>query len=326
MPMAERGRTIRLFLVNGNPAGLIIAEVGGWTGKVLVVPRTALAAFLRRPEAQNVAVYLLSGPDPDDQFRSRVYVGESETIGRRLREHDADPQKDFFDRAIVFVSKDENLTRSHVRHLEVLLTEKITEAGRSTLMHTNQPGGASLPEADVSDMQLFFDQIETILPVLGLDILRPIVVVQRTPVPAIPSAVPSVATPLLVEYVLQIGVALARAVETNGEWVVKANSVARDIDTASLPSAYRALREQLKTDGGLIPHEPQTLRFTRDVPFTSPTAAACVVYGASVSGPAHWKVEATGQTYGELRQQALQEAEALGETRANESEAVSASS
>jgi hypothetical protein len=50
--MPERGRTIRLFLVNGNPSGLIIADVGGWTGKVMVVPRTALAAFLRRPEAQ----------------------------------------------------------------------------------------------------------------------------------------------------------------------------------------------------------------------------------------------------------------------------------
>jgi hypothetical protein len=154
--MSDRSRTIRLFLVNGNPAGLIIAEVGGWTGKVIVVPRTALATFLRRPEAQNVAVYLLSGPDPEDPFRFRVYVGESETIGRRLRDHDGDEDKDFFDRAIVFVSKDENLTRSHVRHLEVLLTQRITDARRTTLMHTNQPGGASLPEADVSDMELFF--------------------------------------------------------------------------------------------------------------------------------------------------------------------------
>jgi hypothetical protein len=152
-----------------------------------------------------VAVYLLSGPDPDDQFRSRVYVGESETVGRRLREHDADEQRDFFDRAVVFVSKDENLTRSHVRYLELLLTQKITEAGRTTLMHTNQPGGASLPEADVSDMQLFFDQIETILPVLGHDILRPIVV-QRPPVSSGSSAVIS-----LSEYVLQMGVASARA-------------------------------------------------------------------------------------------------------------------
>jgi hypothetical protein len=317
---SERGRTIRLFLVNGNPAGLILAEVGGWTGKVMVIPRIALAAFLKRPEAQNVAVYLLSGPDPNDPFRSLVYVGESETIGRRLREHDADEQKDFFDRAIVFVSKDENLTRSHVRHLEVLLTRRITEAGRTTLMHTNQPGGAALPEMDVSDMQLYFDQIEVILPVLGLDILRPIAVQK------LPAQATAATTPLngahLPEYVFHVGVALARAVENNGEWIVKVNSVARDSETATLPSAYRALRAQLKADKVLVPGEQQTLRFTKDVPFTSPSAAACVVYGASISGPANWKAQATGQTYAEVRQDSLREAEAVGETALNEGDAV----
>ena len=274
-----------------------------------------------RKEAQNVAVYLLSGPDPNDAFRSLVYVGESETIGRRLRDHDDDEQKDFFDRAIVFVSKDENLTKSHVRHLEMLLTSRIAAAGRATLMHTNQPGGAALPEMDVSDMQLYFDQIEVILPVLGLDILRPIVV-QKPLAPATGklTAPPTIA--LSHEYIFHVGVALARAVENNGEWIVKTNSVARDNETPTLPSAYRALREKLKADKVLVVGEQQTLRFTRDVPFTSPSAAACVVYGASISGPGNWKVEATGQTYAEVRKASLREAEAAGQTLINEGEAV----
>jgi hypothetical protein len=304
------GRTIRLFLVDGNPAGLIMAEVGGWTGKVMVVPRTALVAFLKRPEAQNVAVYVLSGPDPNDAFRSLVYVGESETIGRRLREHDADEAKDFFDRAIIFISKDDNLTRSHVRHLEQLLTARIRDAERTTLMHTNQPGGATLPEMDISDMQIYFDQIEVILPVLGLDILRPVAVVQRPPTPtAATTAVTQPATAALPEYVFHVGVALARAVENNGEWIVKTNSIARDTETPTMPRGYRALRDQLKADGILVPSEPQTLRFTRDVPFASPSAAACVVYGASISGPGNWKLEATGQSYAELRETILREAD-----------------
>jgi hypothetical protein len=311
----ERGRTIRLFLVNGNPAGLIVAEVGGWTGKVMVVPRTALAAFLKRPEAKNVAVYLLSGPDPNDPFRSLVYVGESETIGQRLRQHDADEQKDFFDRAIVFVSKDENLTKSHVRHLELLLTRRITDAGRATLKHTNPPGGATLPEMDVSDMQLYFDQIEVVLPVLGLDILRPIVG-QKPVAPATATTAVPLTVNQLSEYIFHVGVANARAIENSGEWIVKAGSVAKASETASLPTAYRALREKLKADGVLISGEEQTLRFTKDVPFTSPSAAAGVVYGASISGPGNWKVEATGQTYAEVRQESLREAEAIGETAA----------
>lgn len=117
-----RGRSIRMFLVDGTPTGLIVAEIVNWTGKAIVVPRVSLAAFLKRKEAQNAGVYILSGQDPDDPFRSRVYVGESETVGTRLRQHDSDDQKDFFDRAIVFVSKDENLTKAHARHLEEQLT------------------------------------------------------------------------------------------------------------------------------------------------------------------------------------------------------------
>jgi hypothetical protein len=74
---------------------IILAEVGGWTGKVTVVTRIVLPAFLSGPEAHNVAAYLLSGAGPNDPFRSRVYVGESATIGRRLREHDADEQRTF---------------------------------------------------------------------------------------------------------------------------------------------------------------------------------------------------------------------------------------
>jgi predicted GIY-YIG superfamily endonuclease len=124
-----RGRSIRMFLADGTPTGLIIAEIVDWTGKAIVVPRPALAAFLKREEAQNAGVYILTGADPDDPFRQLLYIGQSETVGRRLVEHDSDPQKDFFERAIIFVSKDENLTNAHARFLERHLTHRISLAG-----------------------------------------------------------------------------------------------------------------------------------------------------------------------------------------------------
>ena len=104
---ASRGRSIRLFLVDGNSTGLIVAEIVNWTGMAIVVPRAALADFLKRSEAHKASCYILTGQDPNDPFRPLVYVGESETVGKRLREHDADEQKAFFQRAIVLISKDE---------------------------------------------------------------------------------------------------------------------------------------------------------------------------------------------------------------------------
>ena len=61
-----------MFLADGAPTGLIIAEIVNWTGKALVVPRSAFAAFLKRREAQNAGVYILAGPDPNDAFRQIV--------------------------------------------------------------------------------------------------------------------------------------------------------------------------------------------------------------------------------------------------------------
>ena len=303
------GLTIKLFLVNASASSLIIAEVGGWTGKAFVVPRAALAQFLSRPEAQKVGVYILSGPDPNDPFRSLVYVGQSSVVGRRLREHDSDPAKDFFDRAVIFINKDENLTTAHVQYLEAILTARVAAAARTTLMHTNQPGGAALPESDISDMELFFGQIEAVLPVLGLDILRTI----ATPIadPQLPHAPVPNATGAQ-EYVLNVGDASARAAEVGGEFVVKAGSIARAAEAPQIPETYRALRKQLKEDGTLAAYNDNTLKFTKDTPFSSPSAAASVVYGASMSGPSNWKTH-DGQTYAAVRQATLAAADPSGE-------------
>jgi hypothetical protein len=87
--VASYGRTIRLFLVEGTPTGIITAEVGNWTGKVLVAPRTSLPTLKGRDEAKRTGVYLLLGPDPADPFRERIYVGESDDVVGRLDAHDA---------------------------------------------------------------------------------------------------------------------------------------------------------------------------------------------------------------------------------------------
>ena len=42
------GRTIRIFLADGEPTGILLAEIGNWTGKVLVAPRSRLDHLKRR--------------------------------------------------------------------------------------------------------------------------------------------------------------------------------------------------------------------------------------------------------------------------------------
>ena len=41
-----KGKTIRIYLVDGVPTGILTAEIINWTGKVIVAPRTKLAELV----------------------------------------------------------------------------------------------------------------------------------------------------------------------------------------------------------------------------------------------------------------------------------------
>ena len=114
------------------------------------------------------------GEDPDSLGGLIAYVGEGDDVGRRLYQH-ARPEpdgKDFWDRAIVMTSKDANLTKAHARYLESRLITVAADAGRARLVNGTAPPLSALPEADVSDMEYFLDQVRIVLPVLGLNLLR----------------------------------------------------------------------------------------------------------------------------------------------------------
>jgi hypothetical protein len=74
------------------------------------------------------------------------------------------------------------------------------------------------------------------------------------------------------------------------------------VGTGTFPAGYRALRDQLVQDGRLVEGEEADLyRFTTDVAFASPSAAASVVAARSASGPREWKLRRTGQLYRDWR-------------------------
>ena len=304
---ARYGRSLRLFLVDGAPTGLMIAEIVNWTGKALVVPRSALPDFLRRDEAKNAGIYILSGFDPEEPLRPLIYVGESENVGIRLRTHDGDEAKEFFERAIVFVSKDENLTKAHARYLEARLISKARAADRAKLVNGNEPGTTPLPEADRSDMEYFISQVELILPVLGLDILRPQSVIPEPDLPTIISPQdPSDVKALAPTFVYTEVGTNAEAEEVGNEFIVKAGSLARVKETPTIPGRAHLLRKQYIDDGTLILSDDTTLlRFTRDVAFGSPSGAAQIVYGGSNNGRSFWKVKGTSQSYGDWRDEKM---------------------
>lgn len=310
----SQGRSIRLFLVDGTPNGLLTAEIMNWTGHVLTGPRSKLAELVQRPECARTGVYFLVGPDPDNNLRSRVYIGESDDVAKRLKTHNRPEEqggKDFWERVCLVTSKDQNLTKAHVKYLESLLIGIASNLGRCELVNGTAHDYVSLPESDRADMAFFLEQIRTVLPVLGFDFLRELT---KPSAPAASGAVAPVSrSPRFTLEVPRYRIS-AQGQEIDGEFFVLKGSKAR-AEWVGTERGYQGLFKQLVDEGVLVTDGGEHLLFNDDYAFSSPSAAAAVVCGRAANGRTSWVVEGNGQTYA-----AWQEAQVAGLEPNTESE------
>lgn len=262
------------------------AEISNWTGKAIAAPRTELDELLQREELDKPGIYILTGTDPISGQPS-AYIGEAEVIRERLKQHKT---KEFWVAAIAFVSKDENLTKAHVRFLESRLLTEACEVGRFKLVQ-NQSAGAKLPESDREDMEVFLYHIRQLLPVLGSDLL-------------IPSAQPAAKQQSGGILFCRVKGAEGRGHRTPDGFVILRGSTAvfHERTSANKWPYVLDLRKKLITDGTLVEHDG-FYRFTKDTSFSSPSAAAAVIDGGSANGLIRWKTK-QGKTLKELDEQA----------------------
>lgn len=264
--------TIRIFLVHGDPKRLRTAELSNWTGKAVAGPRSEIEDVLAREEASKPGIYFLSGTD-SDTGKPTIYIGEAESIRERVKRHLG---KDFWNHAVFFISKDENLTKAHIRFLEGKLIEQARLTGRALVIN-GAASGSKLPESDREDMEVFLGKVQQLLPVLGVELL----------VPATVMAEDGVEARLLICEIK--GLQARGRLSPNGLVVLK-QSQAVLIERASAKKYIGAhnLRERLKEEGALE-ERSDCLVFVRDVEFSSPSAAASVVHGGSTNGLIAWK-------------------------------------
>lgn len=259
--------TIKIFLVDGKPEGIRTAEISNWTGKAIAGPRSQLAELLKREELVSPGVYLLTGVDPDTD-QETLYIGEAESAAKRLKQH---RDRDDWTHAIAFVSKDENLTKAHIRYLEGQLIQQANLSSRA-IIQNNASSGARLPESDKAEMDIYLEKVLQLLPVLGVDIFKTI-------------AAPETEKSSLLY--CRIKGLEARGNRTAEGFVVYKGSQAV---LEHRPSAINSRKRRIKLmdDGVLIP-EGNSLVFTKDMEFGSPSTAAAMIRGGSSNGLKCWK-------------------------------------
>lgn len=293
------GRSIHIFLVDGAVSGLRTAELGLSTIKALVIPRASLQSVTKRPEVQKTGLYILVGKDENKPGVLKIYVGESDVILNRLSKHNKDTEKEFWEEAIVFVSKNENLTKSHVRYLEACLIKLAQDAKRCTVVnvieHSEQ---GKLPESAEVEMQEFIVQAQLLLGTLGYDLFKPF-----QPSLYVPSE-PLTNTQGSLLKLTYSGVNFSAncVVDINlGQFVVQEKSKARKEEAPSLQATYKSLRSQM-IDSGLLVEEGDSYIFTQDFAFSSISIATKVVSGQTARGATAWKIVDTNQTFAEWQE------------------------
>ncbi len=265
------GKTIKIFLIDGDPNGRMACELSNWSGKAYKIPRLNIKDSNDREDLLSAGVYLLFGKD--DNGKDQVYIDEAESILPRLKQHLS--TKEFWNEAIVFISKDENLNKAHVKYLENRLYDIAIKTNRYKLENTIIPTQSSISESDRAEMEEFIEYIKLLVNTLGHKVFeekREFKTRQKHDT---------------------FSIKAARGADGQGEptsdgFVVLKGSKAAITEVKSMTQSFIMLRQRL-IDEGVLVSKDSYLEFTDDYIFSSPLTAAAILMGRNANGLTEWK-------------------------------------
>lgn len=272
--MKKFGKTIKLFLIDGEPNGRMTCELSNWTGKAYKIPRLQLKESYDRQDLKKTGIYLLFGKN--NEGKDLIYIGEAETIIDRLKQHIS--QKEFWNEVILFISKDENLNKAHVKYLENRLYEIANEVDRYSLENNSTPTKSSISESEIAEMEEFIENIKLLTNALGHKVFVKLVDESITKND---------------ENIFLINAVRGAKAEglpsSNGFIVLKGSKIA----TSTVPSIQKpllSLRQKI-IDDKIVIKEKENLIFTQDYEFSSSSTAAAIVMGRNANGLKEWRLK-----------------------------------
>ncbi len=281
-----RGKSIKLYIMGENYKGLKTAELSNWTGKAYIGERKHMKLLQTIAELSSPGIYILIS-ELENAYQ-KIYIGEADEVNKRIAEQHK--QKDWWDNFVIFISKDANLTKSHVRYLERELYE-IALKNKTTieLANGNKPPGSKLPISESDDMDSFNENLIFVLNNLGiLDFTKTQISNHYSDNKPKESGV----------FYINISGAKgeeareAKLVVINGTYRLLSGSYIRRVPVNSFASHnYAKLRFKLEKDGYFKPSDSDSyFKLDEDVDFKSPSAAAAIVRNSSVNGRKEWKM------------------------------------
>ena len=274
--MASRGKSINLFLLDGDPAGRIKCTLANWTGLAYRIPRTELDKCKDRDDLKQSGVYFLFGVS-DDTGKGIVYIGQAglrkngEGILNRLHEHKRNPEKDYWTEAVVFTTSNNSFGPTEISYLENRFCNLAIAANRYEVKNGNDPTPGNITEEKECELEEFIDYAKVIMGTLGHKVFEPIIETMTT-------------TNVLLHLTREvkgIGKFEADGMQTADGFVVLKGSHISPVDDPMVPNTIKARRAEapVDQDGVLL----------EDMLFTSPSYAAIFVIGKVANGLTSWR-------------------------------------
>jgi hypothetical protein len=267
-------KTIQIFLPDGDPRGIRVAEITTRIVRVIEVPRDAIEDFQKMTEAKQVGVYFLFGTDPDDDS-VHLYIGQTGSCGERLKQHSK--EKIFWNKALIVVSLTNSLTQTHGLFLEWFSIKEAKQIGRYIMLNGNGGNRPYTPLPLEADCMEIYETARTLLAILGYPVLEP--VLKRRDVPRPNENV----------LICESSEAKGRGIYTDEGFVVLKGSSGRRENVPSIEGTSDArFRERLIADG-IMQIEGNRVVFTKDHLFNSPSMAAVALMGRTANGWIDWR-------------------------------------
>lgn len=277
--MKKFGKTIKLFLIDGEPNGRMTCELSNWTGKAYKIPRIMIKESYSREDLKSPGIYLLFGEN--ENGKGLIYIGEAETIIERLKQHVA--QKEFWSEVILFISKDKNLNKAHIKYLESRLYELTKKVNHYELENSAVPSKSSISESEVAEMEEFIENVKLLTNTLGHRVFETLI-----------SAEANKTKKANIFYIKATRGANGYGVPSSKGFIVFKNSEIATNTTESMQESLINIRKRLIEDQTIIKSEDR-LVFDKDYEFSSPSTAAAILMGRNANGLKEWKLK-SGKT------------------------------
>jgi len=247
-----------------------------------------------RKKVQQPGVYILMSANDGSSVKRKAYVGESENVRGRLETHWRSKEKEFWEDTIVLASKDENLTKSHVRYAEERLIKTHQNPGWERKKQ-NQPSSEAgqLPLPDRCDMDRFVNEAKMLVGVLGCDLFRGGECEEPNEITA---AGQETQETFCLKYP-QGSMDAKMRISDSGFFVVQKGSKAR-FEKKVLQEGYKKLHSNLLEEDFLEERDGCYV-FAKSYAFESISAAASVVANGNQNGRTAWKLCGSKTTYAE---------------------------